>query len=128
MAPETKTHIFLECPNALQLYDYLNLSLPTPTTDTSQNDNTSWLYDIIHTHLSSTPHQIPSTTLLPFALWHLWIIRNKNILEHKRVPLNIHLLINTTAEYYFLTSNNLKKIMPRLFILNGFLQLQTTIN
>lgn len=110
MAPETTTHIFLECPNAIPLWAYLKLYLPSQGPTTPQTDNTDWLYNTIHTPLSSTPHKIPPTILLPFALWYLWIIRNKNTLESKNVPINIQLLINTAEKYYFLTHNNLKKI------------------
>lgn len=68
MAPEITTHIFLECPKAIQLWAYLKLTIPSQGPTTPQADNTDWLYKIIHTPLPYTPHKIPPTILLPFAL------------------------------------------------------------
>lgn len=108
MAPETIIHLFLECSNAIQLWTILKVSSPIPNPSTSQNDNIYWLHQLIHTPLLSNPHKIPYTTLIPSALWQLWIIRNKNSLDHQRITLNIPFLLKMAAENYFLTNPRLK--------------------
>lgn len=89
MAPENTIHLFLECRSETQLWAVFQLPFPIPTSPTSQTTNIHWLYHFIHTPLSSTHHKILSKVLLPFALWHLWIIRNENTFDHQTIPLNI---------------------------------------
>lgn len=77
----------------------------------------SWLYQLIHTPLVSTPHKIPYTTLIPFALWELWIIRNKLTLEHHKIALNIPSILRRATEYHFLTTHTVKNhAMSPLYI------------
>lgn len=54
--------------------------------------------------MPSTPHKMPYTTFIPFSLWHIWIIRNKNTFKHQRLPLNLPFITNMAVGYYFLTT------------------------
>lgn len=108
---------FLRMPRATQLWAHLNIIPPTPCStlpnigssqysNPNHIDNSQWLYRLIHMPLKSTLHRMTTTMFLSFAIWHIWNIRNKNTLDRKTVDINISMILNTVAEYYFLKQNN----------------------
>lgn len=65
---ETIPHLFQTCANTILLWKSLRISPPTSTLVVPQNELMPWVYQLIHTPLPSTPYNIPSTIIIPFAL------------------------------------------------------------
>lgn len=108
-APEIAKHTFLECTQATKLQAFFNLTRPLNCLASHHIDHRTWVSKLLHTPLHSPPHGIPTNILLSFFLWHLCHTRNKNTLEHKKLNIDIPMLVTKAAEHYFLKRNNKKK-------------------
>lgn len=51
---------------------------------------------------------LPIKELIPFTLWHLWNVRNKNCFECANQKPSISTILQLTNEYHFLTNHSTK--------------------
>lgn len=91
----------LNCPNAQIVWYQLGIYEQVQVLNQLEEGPLSRLSQIINTPLP-LQHSFPSKTLIPYALWHIWKSRNKNIFENTHSYPNTSLIIGEATEYTYL--------------------------
>lgn len=103
---ETINHLLFICPNTQQLWHHLGL------TNVIQLLGSNDIKTLLHTP-RSMPHNLPAKLLWPYALWHIWNCRNKNIFENRAKTPNLYSIISQAAEYYDIIQKGITRAPTR---------------
>ncbi|KAH0637026.1 hypothetical protein KY289_036941 [Solanum tuberosum] len=120
---ETDTHIFVECPKSLKLWEKLGLvDQLKPILDKRETD---WLSTIRKIKNFTIHHNIDWNYVFPYYVWSIWLNRNYNFHNGKKDEILTSLPLSRALEFFYLglkdnvgnkTRTNLKWVAPE----NGF--------
>ncbi|KAH0746607.1 hypothetical protein KY290_008317 [Solanum tuberosum] len=116
---ETDTHIFVECPKALKLWEKLGLvDQLKPILDKRETD---WLSTIRKIKNFTIHHNIDWNYAFPYYVWSIWLNRNYNFHNGKKDDILTSLPLGRALEFFYLgltdnvgnkTRTNLKWVAP----------------
>lgn len=79
----------------------LKLEYLTQSLITDRIPNHGWLKQLIIYNGTFHTHSIPLKQLIPFTLWHIWNIHNKNNFENVQLKPYIKTILQLTTKHLF---------------------------
>nr|XP_009762102.1 PREDICTED: uncharacterized protein LOC104214172 [Nicotiana sylvestris] len=103
-APENIEHLLLNCHNAQIVWHNLGTYAQVQSLRHLEKGPLPLLSHLITAPLP-LPNNLSSKTLIPYALWHIWKSRNRNIFDNTKCYPNTSHIIGEATKYDYIINN-----------------------